>query len=148
MSATGAELPLGLVLSARHHNNWPETQANKDYVQKFFKRTGRYPTYAAEGAYSGILAIAQAVEKVGNPDDTEALVKALEGMKIKLPEDPDDFTSYIDPATHQIVQVQAIGVTVANDQFPPAKRMLGNWKIYKAEELLPPKEYIESKRKK
>ena len=91
MSATGAELPLGLVLSARHHNNWPETQANKDYVQKFFKRTGRYPTYAAEGAYSGILAIAQAVEKVGNPDDTEALVKALEGMKINLPEDPEGF---------------------------------------------------------
>jgi branched-chain amino acid transport system substrate-binding protein len=148
MSATGAALPLGLVLSARHHNNWPETQANKDYVQKFFKRTGRYPTYAAEGAYSGILAIAQAVEKVGNPDDTEALVKALEGMKIKLPEDPDNFTSYIDPGTHQIVQEQAIGVTVANEQFPPAKRMLGKWKIYKAEELLPPKEYIESKRKK
>jgi branched-chain amino acid transport system substrate-binding protein len=148
MSATGAELPLGLVLSARHHNNWPETQANKDYVQKFFKRSGRYPTYAAEGAYSGILAIAQAVEKVGNPDDTEALVKALEGMKIKLPEDPDNFTSYIDPETHQIVQEQAIGVTVANEQFPPAKRMLGNWKIYKAQELLPPKEYIESKRKK
>jgi branched-chain amino acid transport system substrate-binding protein len=148
MSATGAELPLGLVLSARHHNNWPETQANKDYVQKFFKRTGRYPTYAAEGAYSGILAIAQAVGKVGNPDDTEALVKALEGMKISLPEDPEGFTSYIDPATHQIVQEQAIGVTVANDQFPPAKRMLGDWKVYKAQDLLPPKEYIESKRKK
>jgi branched-chain amino acid transport system substrate-binding protein len=148
MSATGAELPLGLVLSARHHNNWPDTAANKEYVQKFFKKTGRYPTYAAEGAYAGILAIAQAVEKVGNPNDTEALVKALEGMKIKLPEDPDDFTSYIDPETHQIVQVQAIGVTVPNDQFPPAKRMLGEWKIYKAEDLLPPKEYIEMKRKK
>jgi len=146
MSATGAELPLGLVLSARHHNNWPETAANKEYVDKFFKRTGRYPTYAAEGAYAGILAIAQAVEKVGNPNDTEALVKALEGMKIKLPEDPDDFTSYIDPATHQIVQVQAIGVTVANDKYPPAKRMLGNWKIYKAEELLPPKGFSEKKK--
>ena len=85
------------------------------------------------------------MEKVGNPNDTEALVKALEGMKIKLPEDPDDFTSYIDPATHQIVQVQAIGVTVPNDQFPPAKRMLGNWKVYKAEELLPPKGFGEKK---
>jgi len=146
MSATGAELPLGLVLGSRHHNNWPETKANKEYVQKFFSRTSRYPTYAAEGAYAGILAIAQAVEKVGNPDDTEALVKALEGMKIKLPEDPDDFTSYIDPATHQIVQVQAIGVTVANDQFPPAKRMLGNWKVYKAEDLLPPKGFTEKKK--
>lgn len=148
MSATGAELPLGLVLSARHHNNWPDTPENKEYVQKFFKKTGRFPTYAAEGAYAGILAIAQAVEKVGNPNDTEALVKALEGMKIKLPEDPEGFTSYIDPATHQIVQVQAIGVTVPNDQFPPAKRMLGEWKIYKAEDLLPPKEYIEMKQKK
>lgn len=148
MSATGAELPLGLVLSARHHNNWPDTAANKEYVQKFFKKTGRYPTYAAEGAYAGILAIAQAVEKVGNPDDADKLVKALEGMKIQLPEDPEGFTSYIDPATHQIVQVQAVGVTVANDQFPPAKRMLGEWKIYKAEDLLPPKEYIESKQKK
>jgi branched-chain amino acid transport system substrate-binding protein len=143
MMGTGAELPLGLVLSARHHNNWPDTQANKDYVAKFFKRTGRYPTYAAEGAYAGILAIAQAVEKVGNPDDTEALVKALEGMKIQLPEDPEGFTSYIDPETHQIVQVQAIGVTVPDDTFPPAKRMLGNWKIYKAEDLLPPKGFKE-----
>jgi len=139
MSATGAELPLGLVLSARHHNNWPETEANKEYVAKFFKRTGRYPTYAAEGAYAGIYAIAQAVDKVGSPDDTEALVKALEGMKIPLPEDPEGFTSYIDPETHQIVQGQAIGVTVPDDRFPPAKRMLGNWKVYKAEDLLPPK---------
>ncbi|MCA1960321.1 MAG: ABC transporter substrate-binding protein [Desulfomonile sp.] len=139
MSATGAELPTGLVLSARHHNNWPDTAANKEYVEKFFKRTGRYPTYAAEGAYAGILAIAQAVEKVGNPDDTEALVKALEGMKIKLPEDPEGFESYIDPETHQIVQVQAIGVTEPNDKFPPAKRMLGSWKVYKAEDILPPK---------
>lgn len=139
LSATGAELPLGLVLSARHHNNWPDTPANKEYVAKFFKRTARYPTYAAEGAYAGIFAIAQAVEKVGNPDDTEALVKALEGMKIKLPEDPEGFESYIDPETHQIVQVQAIGVTEANDKFPPAKRMLGKWKVYKAEDIMPPK---------
>ncbi len=148
MSATGSELPLGLVLGARHHLNWPETELNRTYVDKFYKRTGRYPSYAAEGAYAGIYAIAQAVEKVGNPNDTEALVKALEGMKIKLPEDPEGFTSYIDPATHQIVQVQAIGETIANDKFPPAKRMLGNWKVYKAEDLLPPKEYIEMKRKK
>lgn len=143
MMGTGAELPLGLVLSARHHNNWPDTQANKDYVAKFFARTGRYPTYAAEGAYAGVYAIAQAVEKVGNPDDTAALVKALEGIKIQLPEDPEGFTSYIDPETHQIVQVQAIGVTVPDDKFPPAKRMLGNWKVYKAEDLLPPKGFKE-----
>lgn len=148
MSAMGDELPNGLILGARHYNNWPDTEANRTFVQKFFKRTGRYPSYAAEGAYAGVYAIAYAVEKVGNPDDTEALVKALEGMKLQLPEDPEGFTSYMDPATHQIVQVQAIGITEPNDKFPPAKKMLGSWKIFKAEDLLPPKDYIEMKRKK
>ena len=35
-----------------------------------------------------------------------------------------------------------------NGKFPPATRMLGDWKIYKAEELVPPAEYIQMKRKK
>jgi branched-chain amino acid transport system substrate-binding protein len=147
MSAMGDELPLGLILSARHHNNWPETEQNAKFVNEFKERTGRYPTYAAEGAYAGIYAIAKAVEVVGNPDDTEALVKALESLKMKLPEDPEGFTSFINPETHQIVQVQAIGVTVENNDFPPATRMLGNWKIYKAEDLIPPSDYIQMKRK-
>ncbi len=147
MSAMGDSLPLGLVLSARHHNNWPDTAMNKDYVAKFHKKTDRYPTYAAEGAYAGIYAIAEAVKKVGNPDDSDALVKALEGMKFQQPEDPEGFTSYIDPASHQIVQMQAIGVTVPNKDFPPATRMLGQWKVYKAEDLLPPKEWVEKAKK-
>jgi branched-chain amino acid transport system substrate-binding protein len=148
MSAMEGEMPAGIVLSARHHNNWPDTELNRKYVAEFKRRTGRYPTYAAEGAYAGIYAIAKAVEKVGTPDNTEALVKALEGLQIKLPEDPEGFTSFIDPQTHQIVQMQAIGVSEPSDKFPPAKMMLGKWKIYKAEDLLPPKELIEKKMKK
>ncbi len=148
MSAMGDELPLGLILSARHYNNWPKTERNKKFVDEFKKRTGRYPTYAAEGAYAGMYAIAQAVDKVGNPDDTEALVKALEGMTIDLPEDPEGFTSYIDPETHQIVQVQAIGITEPNSDFPPAKVMLGNWSVFQAKDIIPPPEYIAEKRKK
>lgn len=146
MSAMGDELPENLILSARHHNNWPDTERNKKFVAEFKKRTGRFPTYAAEGAYAGVYAIAEAVKKVGNPDDTEALVKALEGLKIPLPEDPEGFTSYIDPGTHQIIQAQAIGTTVPNGDFPPATRMLGNWKIYKGEDLMPPEAYIKEKR--
>ncbi|KJS31551.1 MAG: amino acid ABC transporter substrate-binding protein [Desulfatitalea sp. BRH_c12] len=147
MSAMGAELPAGLVLGARHYNNWPDTERNRNFVQSFFKRTGRYPTYAAEGAYAGVYAIAKAVEAVGNPDDTEALVKALSTLKIQLPEDPEGFTSYIDPETHQIMQMQAIGVTMPNNDFPPAKMMLGDWKVYKPEDIAPPAEYIKEKRK-
>ncbi|MBN2126395.1 MAG: ABC transporter substrate-binding protein [Deltaproteobacteria bacterium] len=147
MSAMGTELPEGLVLSARHHNNWPDTDLNRAYVNEFYKRTGRYPTYAAEGAYAGIYFIAKAVEAVGNPDDADALVKVMEGLKMKLPEDPEGFTSYMRPETHQIQQMQAIGVTVANDQFPPAKRMLKITNVYKAEEVAPPLEYIKKMRK-
>lgn len=147
MSAMGKELPEGLILSARHHNNWPETASNKKFVEEFQKRTGRYPTYAAEGAYAGIYAIAKAVEAVGNPDDTEALVKALEGMELNLPEDPEGYTSHIRPETHQITQIQAIGTTVKNDAFSPAKVMLSNWKIYEGDDIVPPQEYIDQKRK-
>ncbi len=142
-STLGAECPEGLIMSARHHNNWPDTKENKEFVQKFHKATGRYPSYAAEGAYAGILVIAEAIRKVGNADDTEALVKAMEGMKIKLPEDPAGFTSYIDPKTHQMAQAQAIGVTVKNDKFPPAKYALGNMKVYAADKIMPTQEYID-----
>lgn len=148
LSAMGDELPPGLVLSARHHNNWPDTAENKTYVKKFFERTGRYPTYAAEGAYAGVYFIAEAVKKVGNPDDADALVKAMEGLKLKLPEDPEGFTSSMDPKSHQMVQVQAIGVVKENKDFPPATRMLGDFKVYKAEDLMPPQEWIDKMTKK
>jgi hypothetical protein len=39
--------------------------------------------------------------------------------------------------------VQAIGVTVRNEQFPPAKYMLGNLKVYSADKLWPNFEYID-----
>lgn len=143
MSALGKEMPEGLIMSARHHVNWPDTPENKAFVEKFYKEAGRYPSYAAEGAYAGIHLIAEAIRKVGNADDTEALVKALEGMKLKLPEDPKGFTSYIDPKTHQIVQIQAIGVTEKNHKFAPAEVMLGKFKVYDANKLWPDFEYID-----
>lgn len=142
-SALGADCPPGLIMSARHHNNWPDTRENRDFVQKFRKATGRFPSYAAEGAYAGIHLIAEAIRKVGNADNTEALIKAMEGMKIKLPEDPAGFTSNIDPATHQMVQAQAIGVTEKNTKFPPAKYMLGQLKVYPADKLMATQEYID-----
>jgi branched-chain amino acid transport system substrate-binding protein len=62
---------------------------------------------------------------------------------MKQPEDPAGFQSYLDPKTHQIVQAQAIGVTVKNDKFPPAKYMLGKFKVYPADKLMAPQDYID-----
>ena len=145
--ALGDAIPEGLVLGAKHHNNWPETQANKEYVTEFKKRTGRFPTYAAEGAYVGVKFIAQALEIQPDTKDVDALVKVMETMKIPCPEDPEGFTSYMDPLTHQIVQMHAIGITRRNTSFPPATRMLANWKVFDAELLVPTPEEVRERRK-
>ena len=135
--ALGDKAPPGLILSARHHNNWPDTPRNRSFVDRFHTLTGRYPTYAAEGAYSGVMALARASQKAGGATDTESLVNALEGLEIALPEDPPGFVSRIDPLTHQIQQAQAVGTPVRNDDYPPAKLMLGDWSVYSAQDLLP-----------
>ncbi|MFH3478268.1 ABC transporter substrate-binding protein [Xanthobacter variabilis] len=142
----GAQPPPGLILSARHHNNWPETEENRHFVEGFRSMVGRYPTYAAEGAYTGMVAIAKAVAEVGNATDDTALIKALEGMRLKLPEDPEGYASAIDPLTHQILQAQAVGTPVPNDHFPPAKAMLGNIRAYSAQDLRPPPDLVRARR--
>jgi len=147
MEALKNDVPLGLVLSTRHNNNWPDTELNRRFVARFHEITGRYPSYSAHGAYAGMYAIAAAVNSVGGAEDTGALIRALEGLRLKLPKDPDGFESYIDPATHQIVQVHAIGMVERNLDFPPATAMLGNWKIYPAEMLMPSRELLERRRR-
>lgn len=146
MVALGNQAPAGLIVSARHHNNWPDTERNRRFVADFHRAEGRYPTYAAEGAYSGILAIAAALRKAGGAADIDAVVSAMEGLRLELPEDPDGFTSYIDPATHQIVQMQAVGEIVPDTSFPPAQVMGGNWTVYRAEDLVPPPELVRERR--
>jgi branched-chain amino acid transport system substrate-binding protein len=148
MEALGDAPPPGLILSARHHNNWPETPLNRWFVDTFHRLEGRYPTYAAEGAYSGIMAIAEAVQRAGPRGTTDQLVRALEGLRLELPEDPPGFTSFIDPETHQIAQVQAIGEVVPSTDFPPARVMLGRWVWYPAEALQAPADVLRARRDK
>lgn len=142
----GEQAPPGLILSARHHNNWPETARNRKFVGDFHRLEGRFPTYAAEGAYAGIMAIGRALAQAGRRAGNEQLIRVLEGMRLPLPEDPDGVVSRIDPQTHQIIQAQAIGEVVPNSAFPPAKVMLGRWVVYRAEDLQPPADLVRSRR--
>lgn len=146
MVALGNQPPPGVIVSARHHNNWPDTERNRRFVADFHRAEGRYPTYAAQGAYSGVLAIAAALRKAGGAADVDALVGAMEGMPLELPEDPEGFTSYIDPDTHQIVQMQAVGEIVPDNRFPPAQVMGGHWTVYRAEDLVPSPEFVRERR--
>lgn len=130
LSRLGADMPLGIVLSARHHLNWPDTEANASFVATFHEEAGRYPSYAAEGAYAGVLAIAEAVRAAGGVADKDRLRAALRGLRLKLPEDPDGFISFMDPSRHQLMQVQAIGRTIRDTSYPPAQTVLGHWSVY------------------
>lgn len=146
LTSLGDQVPAGLILSARHHNNWPDTPRNRKFVDAFHRQEGRYPTYAAEGGYAGILAIGRAMALAGPRAGNEQLIRALEGMQIALPKDPEDDVSHIDPETHQILQAQAIGEVVPNSAFPPSKLMLGHWAVYRSWELQPSLDLIRSRR--
>ena len=126
----GSEMPLGLVLSARHHVNWPVTEGNRSFVEKFRTQVGRYPSYAAQGAYSGIISIAEVMRITKKPYNKKAIQRALENLVVKLPEDPDGFSSFMDPETHQMLQAQAIGKTKLSNEYLPAKVVLGDWFIH------------------
>jgi len=142
----GPKPPEGLILSARHHVNWPDTKLNRHFVNRFHALSGRYPSYSAQGAYAGMLTIALAIRQAGKVTDTEAMISALEGLRIRLPKDPEGYVSYIDPDTHQIVQAQAVGTPVPNTLYPPAQVMLGNWHIYDAESLKPSPALVKKRR--
>jgi branched-chain amino acid transport system substrate-binding protein len=146
LASLGDQTPPGLILSARHHNNWPDTERNRKFVNDFHRLEGRFPTYAAEGAYAGIMAIGRAMLIAGRRASNDQLIHALEGLQLPLPEDPEGFVSRIDPQTHQIIQAQAIGEVVPNTVFAPARVMLGRWVVYRAEDLQPPPDRIRSRR--
>lgn len=140
--ALGDLVPEGLVLGARHHNNWPETELNRRFVREFHARASRYPSYAAHGAYVGVHFIASAVERAGTAGEPEAFVQAAEGLSLPTPGDRDGVKSWIRPVDHQIVRDAVVGVTEANGAFPPATRMLGGWMVLEADKILPTEDEV------
>lgn len=130
----GFALPDGLMMSARHHPYYPKTERNMRVVKKFHEKTGRYPGYVLDGAYTGIYAIAKAVEKAGTAEDSDKLIKALEGLEIDPLSNPPGYHSRIRPLTHQLSFVHCIGFTMKSDEYPPAKSILGNFFVIPAPE--------------
>ncbi|MDR7390892.1 MAG: ABC transporter substrate-binding protein, partial [Armatimonadota bacterium] len=139
--ALGDRIPAGLILSARHHNNFPLTEANRQFVEGFWRRARRYPSYTAHGAYVGVHFIARAVERAGSldPDD---VVRAGEGLELPTPRDREGFCSWIRPVDHQVVQEMYIGRTQPCDELPPARFLLGDWEVIPADELLPTEDEV------
>jgi len=139
--ALGERVPPGLILSARHHNNFPDTDANRRFVQTFWSRARRYPSYTAHGAYVGVHFIARATQRAGSLDP-EDVVRAGEGLELPTPRDREGFCSWIRPVDHQVVQEMYVGRTEPSGAFPPARYLLGNWEVIPADQVLPTEEEI------
>jgi len=133
MATLKDEMPLGIILSARHHNNWPKTRTNSEFVSSFKRKAGRFPSYSAHGAYAGIKAIVNSY--ILSKQTSINFIEAMEHLKIKLPKDPVNYISEMDPKSHQIIQSHSIGRVILDNSFPPATRMLGMWETYSNEKL-------------
>ncbi len=96
-----------------------------------------------QGPSEGLLLTPQGIFLTVN--EAESLARLL---KEAFAEDPDGFTSYMRPIDHQIVQVQAIGISEPNTKYPPAKFMLGKFQVFKAEDIIPSEQEILELRKK
>jgi branched-chain amino acid transport system substrate-binding protein len=145
--ALGEEMPEGLVLGARHHNNFPDTELNRRYVRAFHARASRYPCYAAHGAYVGVQFIARAAEKAGLVGEPREFIQAAEGLALRNPKDRDGFTSWMRPLDHQMVQEQAIGISQRDSGFPPARCMLSQWTVLGTDKILPTEEEVRALRR-
>ena len=129
-------MPAGLILGSHCHLNFPDTQVNKEHIKKLQEKLGRYPiANITPHCEAGVKMLARAIEKVGSVKKTEALIKAMEGMKIITPLDPPGYTSWIRPLTHNLVYPYAIGISEKNDKYPPAKYMLGNFEVFSPEKI-------------
>jgi len=99
--------------TARYIHNWPDTPANKAFVEKFRKRWTRYPNYSAETSYSAIYVFKEAIEKTKSLE-TAKLIKAIEGMKIACP----GGERYFRPEDHQAVYTVPAGKVIHDPAYP------------------------------
>jgi len=99
------------------HGYWfehPKTDRNMKWVRKFVSTYGVYPHIVAHDAYGLMYAYKKAIEKA-KTTNTDAVIKAMEGLKFKTP----GYDRWIRPEDHQAVSDVPWGKTA------PAPKLVG-----------------------
>lgn len=78
------KVPAGLYTGSRYLRNVPDTRENYEFCDRYEKRFGSLPTHWSQECYTGALFLEAAAKKAGTLE-TEAMVRALEGLTIKAP---------------------------------------------------------------
>ncbi len=112
LEGLGKEYPQGAWISSRYWFQYPPTNENQAFVDRFSKRWTKYPHYVSETTYSAIYALKLAIEKAQSTD-TDKVIKALEGMAMITPAG----RRYIRPEDHQAVYEVPWGRVVQDPNY-------------------------------
>ncbi len=108
----GAEAPEGVMGTMDYHFYYPDTPANRTFVEAFKKAYGSPPGFPAFHGYITAKFIAAAYRKAGKVDK-EKFIDALEGMKIDSPVGRIEMRK----CDHQVVLPMFLGVTKMSPKY-------------------------------
>ncbi|PZN56406.1 MAG: ABC transporter permease [Proteobacteria bacterium] len=75
----GLQAAQGVVLTEAWY--WDQNDKNREFGERFFKRTNRMPNMIQAGTYSAVLQYLKAIDKAGT-DETEAVAKLIHEMPV------------------------------------------------------------------
>ncbi|MCL4674588.1 MAG: substrate-binding domain-containing protein, partial [Pararhodobacter sp.] len=94
------ELP-GMEGATYYYYEIPQNPVNDWLVEQHFARYGTPPDFFTAGGMAAGIAAVEAIRRAGGADDTEALIRVMEGMEFETPKGMMRFR----PEDHQALQV-------------------------------------------
>jgi branched-chain amino acid transport system substrate-binding protein len=125
----GKDAPEGVYGTANYLFYFPDTPANKAFVDEFMKVYKRYPKAPALVGYMTAQFIAEGFKKAGKVEK-EALIKAVEGMTLESPVGPLTLRA----CDHQLELPTYFGVTKKDTKY--------SFLVSGSNQIIPPKDYI------
>ncbi len=113
LAALGDEAPFGHWGSSRYLYNYPNTNANREFVKKFREAYKVYPDMVAGEAYEAVQVVAEAIRRAGVVDK-EKVIDALGGLAYNAPEG----WIIMRPSDHQGWQSSFWGVIAKDKDYP------------------------------
>jgi len=108
----GKDAPEGVYGTSNYLFYFPDSPANKAFAEEFMKAYKRYPKASALTGYMTAYFIAEGFKKAGKIDN-EALIKALEGLKLDSPIGPLSIRA----CDHQLELPTYFGVTKKDPKY-------------------------------
>ncbi len=125
----GKDAPEGVYGTSNYLFYFPDTPANKAFVDEFMKAYKRYPKAPALVGYMTAQFIVEGFKKAGKIDK-EGLIKAVEGMTLESPVGPLTLRA----CDHQLELPTYFGITKKDSKY--SFLVSGN------NQIIPPKDYI------